>query len=371
MNSLPYRDILAALRLTRAGDLVQATTLPQRALGGVAAAHASRSDTNTDRNSVTASGRNNVVSIDSADSAQTVERIARADSLHEKPHGQFLSLSFSNAAGTRTYKLYIPSDYHGQPCPLIVMLHACMQSPDDFAEGTRMNVLADQLTYFVAYPEQSASANSSKCWNWFNQRDQQRDSGEPSLVAGITRQIMQDYTVDRKRVYVAGMSAGAAAAAVLGTTYPDVYAALGVHSGLPCGSAHDVSSAVAVMATGDVNSRGSAPERRRPERPIPTIVFHGDHDATVHPRNGDRFAEEMGTANCAKRVEAGRVPGGRAYTQTTYTDASGQQLLEQWVIHGAGHAWSGGSASCSYTDPQGPDATREIARFFLSHRHPD
>ena len=182
---------------------------------------------------------------------------------------------------------------------------------------------------------------------------------------------MQDYAVDRKRVYVAGMSAGAAAAAVLGTTYPDVYAALGVHSGLPCGSAHDVPSAVAVMGSGDVNGHGSVVELRRSERPIPTIVFHGDHDSTVHPRNGDRFAEEMATANCAKRVEVGRVPGGRAYTQTTYTDANGQQLLEQWVIHGAGHAWSGGSASGSYTDPQGPDATREIARFFLSHRHPD
>ena len=178
MNFLPYRDILAALRLTRAGDLLQATALLQRTLGGAAAAHASRSDTNADRSSVTASGRNNVFAIDSANSAQTVERIAKADSLcrssggknlaqslHEKPRGEFPSLSFSNAAGIRTYKLYIPSDYHGQPCPLIVMLHACMQSPDDFAEGTRMNVLADQLTCFVAYPGQSASANSSKCWN--------------------------------------------------------------------------------------------------------------------------------------------------------------------------------------------------------------
>jgi poly(hydroxyalkanoate) depolymerase family esterase len=285
--------------------------------------------------------------------------------------GQFLSLSFSNTAGSRTYKLYIPSDYHGQPCPLIVMLHACMQSADDLAAGTRMNELADQLTCFAAYPEQSASANSSKCWNWFNPEDQQRDRGEPSIVAGITRQIMQDYAVDRTRVYLAGMSAGGAAAAVLGTTYPDLYAALGVHSGLPCGAAHDVFTAITAMSSGDVNGRESVVERRGSERPIPTIVFHGDHDTTVYPRNGDRFAEELVTLDCAKRVEVGRVPGGRAYTRTTYTDASGEQLLEQWVIHGAGHGWSGGSASASYTDPQGPDATREFARFFLSHRHPE
>jgi len=387
---MPYREMLAALRLTRAGDLVEATALLQRALGGVTAAHASRSGTSADRRSATAPRHNTVLRpIDSAERAQAVEQVGRADSLsrssgangssqslqeellHEESRGRLLSLSFRNAAGLRNYKLYIPSGYDGRPCPLIVMLHGCTQSPDDFAAGTRMNVLADERTCLVAYPEQPASANPSKCWNWFNRRNQHRDRGEPSLVAGITRQIMHDYVVDRERVYVAGMSAGAAAAAVLAAAYPDVYAALGVHSGLTCGLAHDVPSAFAAMRSDDLNGRERILERPRSEerRPIPTIVFHGDQDATVHPRNGDRFAEEMATANCVKQVEMGRVPGGRAYTRTTYTDASGQQLLEQWVIHGAGHAWSGGSASGSYTDPQGPDATKEFARFFLSHRH--
>jgi poly(hydroxyalkanoate) depolymerase family esterase len=287
------------------------------------------------------------------------------------PSGQLLSQSFGNAEGRRNYKLYVPGGYHGRSCPLIVMLHACTQSSEDFAAGTRMNGFADELTFFVAYPEQSSSANASRCWNWFERDNQQRDCGEPSIVAGLTRQIMQEYAVDRRCVYVAGMSAGGAAAAVLATAYPDLYAALAVHSGLPCGSAHDVSSAMRAMTSGDVTHEAGARERRRSQRRIPTIVFHGDRDTTVHPRNGDRFAQEMVTADCAKKVEVGGDPGGRAYTRTTYTDPSGLEVLEQWVIHGLGHAWSGGNGHASYADPQGPDASREIARFLLSHRLPD
>jgi poly(hydroxyalkanoate) depolymerase family esterase len=253
------------------------------------------------------------------------------------------------------------------------MLHGCTQSADDFAQGTQMNALAEELTYLVAYPEQSASANRSKCWNWFSRQHQQRGRGEPSLVVGITRQIMHDYAVDPQRVYVAGMSAGAAAAAVVAASYPDLYAALGVHSGIACGLAHDLPSAFAAMKNGGKGV--SASEHHRPQKynrqPIPTIVFHGDCDTTVHPRNGDRFTDEMLTANCDKRVETGQVHAGRSYTRTTYIDGGGQSVFEQWMIHGAGHAWSGGSASGSHTDPQGPDASREIARFFLSHQHPD
>jgi len=385
VKRLRWRNILAALRLVRAGDFRRALALLQRALRR-AAAPGSRGDTNAERGSVTASGQNIVLpAIDVSDSAKSRERTATvvpdrssssapmpAQPAEETRPGQFLPLSFASVAGTRAYKLYIPSNYSGQPCPLIVMLHGCTQSADDFAAGTRMNVLADELTCLVAYPEQSASANSSKCWNWFNRRDQQRDRGEPSIVAGITRQVMQDYAVDRKRVYVAGLSAGAAAAAVLGAAYPDVYAALGVHSGVACGVAHDIPSAFAAMKSGDGGSFASRLEPRPAEyRPIPTIVFHGDRDATVHPLNADRFAAELTTDEYEKRVETGQVPGGRTYTQTTYDDASGERVLEQWIIHGAGHAWSGGSESGTYTDPQGPDASWEFVRFFLSHRLPE
>ncbi|MFZ1431672.1 MAG: PHB depolymerase family esterase [Geminicoccaceae bacterium] len=288
----------------------------------------------------------------------------------------FLAGSYSNQAGSRAYKLYVPSGAHGQMLPLVVMLHGCTQSPDDFAAGTRMNALAEEHTCLVVYPAQTSAGNPSKCWNWFSPGDQQREQGEPSLIAGITRQIMRDYPVDPQRVYVAGLSAGGAAAAIMGATYPDLYAAIGVHSGLAVGAASDMPSAFAAMqggATVSAPKGGAAAEG--PQRIVPTIVFHGDQDTTVHPRNGDQvIAQARGTSTPALQATAtaqqGQVPGGRAYRRTLHADAHGQAILEQWVIHGAGHAWSGGSQAGSYTDPQGPDATREMLRFFLAHRHP-
>lgn len=283
------------------------------------------------------------------------------------PEGaRFETLSYANAAGSRTYKVYIPSGYRGQPAPLVVMLHGCTQSPDDFAAGTGMNALAEEQTFLVAYPAQAASANHGRCWNWFKPSDQQRDLGEPSIIAGLTRQIMHDHAVDPERVYVAGLSAGGAAASGLGATYPDLYAAIGVHSGLACGAAHDLPSALAAMRQGGSPVAGTA--RHGPQRPVPTIVFHGDRDATVSPVNGDQvIAQSEAGAALRATVSRGRAEGGSAYTRTVQSDEGGRPILEQWVLHGAGHAWSGGSPEGSYTDPGGPDASREMLRFFLSH----
>jgi poly(hydroxyalkanoate) depolymerase family esterase len=288
--------------------------------------------------------------------------------------GQFLAKSFSNPAGSRAYKLYVPRQYRGQPLPLIVMLHGCTQSPDDFAAGTRMNLRAEEHNCFVAYPEQSASANISKCWNWFRPGDQIRGEGEPALIAGLTRQVMSDYSVDEERVYAAGLSAGGAAAAVLAAAYPDLYAAIGVHSGLACGAASDVPSAFAAMRrSGPMARRRSSSNLCGTEgdsRIVPAIVFHGDQDTTVHPNNGDQVIAQLKealTTDARVTVEDRRIPGGRTYTRTVHRDAADHSIFEQWVIHGAGHAWSGGSLAGSYTDPQGPDATREMLRFFLEH----
>jgi poly(hydroxyalkanoate) depolymerase family esterase len=286
--------------------------------------------------------------------------------------GRFIEATYSNPAGTRKYKLYIPSRYQGQALPLVVMLHGCTQSPDDFAAGTRMNLIAEEQTCFVVYPAQPSDANPAKCWNWFRPTDQRRGQGEPSLVAGITRQVMREYLVDPQRVYIGGLSAGAAAAAVMGATYPDLYAAIGVHSGLACGAANDLPSAFVAMRQGDLADAlgsGDISPVLRNGQAVPTIVFHGDRDTTVHPRNGNHvIARSMRTTNSRKTVHRGRVPGGHAYTRTIHTDPSGRAIFEHWEIHGATHAWSGGSPAGSFTDPRGPDATREMLRFFLEHR---
>lgn len=283
------------------------------------------------------------------------------------PEGtRFIERTYSNAAGSRTYKLFIPSRYQeGQHFPLVVMLHGCTQSPDDFAAGTRMNFIAEERTCFVVYPAQRSDANRAKCWNWFRTTDQQRDRGEPSLIAGITGQIMREYSVDPSRVYVGGLSAGGAAAAIMGATYSDLYAAVGVHSGLACGAAIDLNSAFAAMRQGR-GSHNRAISGGGP--PMPTIVFHGDRDTTVHPNNGDQILEQLlGATSTQKKVRRGRIPAGHAYTCTIHTDATGRGIFEHWNIHGAGHAWSGGGPAGSFTDPRGPDATSEMLRFFMEH----
>src|SRR3954453_12226804 len=298
------------------------------------------------------------------------ERFARTAPVSEPGHqpeaGEFLSRSYRNASGTRAYRLYIPSGYRGEPVPLVVMLHGCTQSPEDFAAGTRMNQHAEELTCLVAYPEQSVKANSSRCWNWFRPEDQQRGYGEPALIAGITQQVMSDFAVDPARVYIAGLSAGGAAASIMGSAYADLYAAVGIHSGLAAGVAQDMPSAFAAMQHG-----GRVRQVASGMPIVPTIVFHGDQDRTVNPQNAELIlAQAAAGIELEKRVERDRVPGGHAYTRTRYIDRAGAVALEFWEVHNAGHAGSGGSRDGSYTDPNGPDATREMLRFFSEHSRP-
>jgi len=380
------QDIIReATRLTRSGQLVEATALLQRMLRGEkergataptvghpALAAGGEPPTIEAKANGAETRRPRRAAPPAVNIAKNLHGLGLGGSLGRAPPpttdivpegARFIEGVYANAAGSRAYRLFIPRGYRGQAIPLVVMLHGCTQSPEDFAAGTRMNFIAEEQTCFVAYPAQRAEANQAKCWNWFRPADQQRGQGEPSLIAGITSQIMRDYSVDPERVYVAGLSAGAAAAAVMGSAYGDLYAAIGIHSGLACGAASDLPSALMAMKQG-----GGLEAAPSDGPPVPTIVFHGDRDTTVHSKNGDRIVRQsIGGSRTKAKVHRGRVPGGHAYTRTVHTDAGGRGILEHWEIHGAGHAWSGGSPAGSYTDPDGPDATREMLRFFLEH----
>jgi poly(hydroxyalkanoate) depolymerase family esterase len=270
--------------------------------------------------------------------------------------GAFLEGSYTTDAGTRRYRLYVPARPSAGPRPLVVMLHGCTQDPEDFAAGTTMNLMAEQSGCLVLYPEQAASANHSQCWNWFDAAHQQRGQGEPAIIAGMTRQILREHGGDPAKVYVAGLSAGGAMAAVLAATYPELYAAVGVHSGLAAGSARDLMSGLQAMK-GKHKGRHSAPGRR-----VPAIVFHGDRDATVHPSNGETVYRQFNGGGSATEIEE----PGKGHLKTMTLDANGRVVAEHWLLHGAGHAWSGGSTAGSYADPSGPNASGEMLRFFLA-----
>ncbi|HEY8008303.1 MAG TPA: PHB depolymerase family esterase [Methylocella sp.] len=282
---------------------------------------------------------------------------------------RYESKTFSCAAGARDYKVYVPATAYRGKRPLLVMLHGCTQNPDDFALGTGMNILAEEHGFIAAYPGQTAAANSSVCWNWFNLKDQSRGEGEPAIIAGITQAMISDYEIDPRRVYIAGLSAGGAMALVMALSYPELYAAAGVHSGLPYGLARDLPSAFAAMRGQPMPMHaGSGKARKKhPQPDVRTIVFHGASDHTVSPSNGQLIVAQARATlrNSTQELQMGRS-GTRAYTRTLIKDERGSVHLEYWAITGLAHAWSGGRPEGSYTDPHGPDASREMLRFFLS-----
>jgi poly(hydroxyalkanoate) depolymerase family esterase len=387
-----------ALRLTRAGRLTEATGLLQRGLGGAGTAPPGDSTVARPHRDLgrlwlpvsngSSLGRPEAPGADAASAREgLVEQLktklpglpdtfsragsargarwsgrGAAGSAAASAGGEIRHLTHTERAGTRSYDVYIPNSYRGKPVPLVVMLHGGKQDGSDFAAGTRMNELAEQHPFLVAYPEQSRAANHGRYWNWFSATDQQADAGEPAIIAGITREVMRDFVVDRTRVYVAGLSAGGAMAAVMAATYPDLYAAVGVHSGIAYRAAHDVGSAFAAMRTGGTPAATSA---------VPLIVIHGDQDAIVAPVNADKLI--------ASRLAAGDVTGqdapvttrsdsGRPYTRTVHRNLDGIGVAESWIVHGGGHAWYGGSPVGSYTDSLGPNSSAETIRFFLQHQ---
>lgn len=276
------------------------------------------------------------------------------------------SYRHSSAQGEREYLLFVPKGCDSTPLPLIIMLHGCKQDAADFSLGTGMNVLAEEEGCLVAYPIQPGTANHEKCWNWYQPQHQHRDFGEPSIIAGITREIMANFKVDAARVYVAGMSAGGAMAAVMIHTHPDLYAAAGIHSGLPYGSATGLFSALGAMKMGISAPFGLAAVATDRAQQRPLIVFHGDLDGTIVPSNSWELLKGFGRddATVSEKI-ADSDEGGRS-TLSTMESSEGIDA-EHWSVHGASHAWSGGNELGSYTASSGPDASAEMMRFFLAH----
>ncbi|SPJ26067.1 extracellular catalytic domain type 1 short-chain-length polyhydroxyalkanoate depolymerase [Palleronia abyssalis] len=310
----------------------------------------------------------NTVGVDAAPAALSalLARFQPIGSMATEPYGlpegaRFDDDSFTCAAGTRRYRTYVPASGQTGVTGLVVMLHGCTQTPEDFAAGTGMNALAEQHRFIVVYPQQSRGDNAQSCWNWFSRGDQKRDRGEPAILAGLTRDVIARHDVPEDKVFVAGLSAGAAMAVILGGVYPDLFKAVGAHSGLPAGAANDIPSAFGAMA-------GRAAEGAPRSTITRTIVFHGTGDTTVHPSNGERIARqalEGGPRQSIQDEGTGTIDG-RSYHRSSTYRSDGVEAVVHWTVEGLGHAWSGGQSAGSYTDPRGPDASAEMVRFFFA-----
>lgn len=398
------------MKLMKSGQLKQATTLIQNSLNGAASASdSSNSDEHTIRDvTPTTKTTDSLASVKNAKSGEklsgqsskstpsklqnftdklknfkidlpsisSANGIGSENTISEPPipkNAHFLKSKISTLQGSHDYRLYIPSTYaqtleQGLQVPLIVMLHGCTQSPEDFAAGTRMNELAEQHRCLIAYPSQPTSANQNRCWNWFRSSDQQHAKGEPAWLATLTQSIIENYAVNSSQVYIAGLSAGAAMAVIMAETYPQLYAAVGVHSGLAYGSADSLLSAMSAMRQGGTTSTDA-----KSGQFVPMIIFHGDQDHTVSVRNGGQIFEQakerLQAQKQSLKIQQHQQSSehDRRSTQIQICDDKQVSQLEYWKIHGAGHSWAGGSSAGSYTDPKGPDASKEMLRFFLAH----
>jgi len=290
----------------------------------------------------------------------------------------------SKTASGRTYWLFVPTGYSASnAAPLVVMLHGCTQNGDGFATSTGMNAVAEAEGFLVAYPVQPSSANSSQCWNWFLTAHQSRGSGEPASIAGVVTNVKSLYTIDNNKVYLAGFSAGAAMAAIMGATYPDVFSAIGVHSGLEYKAATTQTAAFTAMSSGGPtpNTQGNAAYTAMGSyaRTVRVMVFHGTSDYTVATVNGNQTLSQWAQTNdrasdgsdndniddTADYTQGGQVSGGRTYTRTVYEDSVGNEIMEKYLVDSMGHNWSGGVLGGTYTDPNGPNASQIMADFFL------
>ncbi len=379
MNNQFLSGMAQATALTRAGKLTEATAMLQRTLQGqtdqpsepsAASQHAVIDGVFTvvtpaapqpDRSGATPKPRKPLGATLRDISRGGMPEQGNRTALQPADTAHFTLHQHRSAVGARDFMLFLPDPMPQEPCPVVVMLHGCTQSPQDFADGTRMNTLAQAQGVIVVYPAQQSGANMNKCWNWFRPEDQQRDTGELAIVAAIARDVLSSHNADPTRVYVAGLSAGGAAAVLLGQAYPDVFAAIGVHSGLAAGAASDIPRAFAAMRSG---AGGTATRHS-----IPTIVFHGTADTTVHIANAHFVADQAQRGLIGKRsTTTAKSANGRSYDKANLSVAEGKTVGEVWLIKGAGHAWSGGSSDGSFTDPKGPDASAEMLRFFRQHR---